>query len=260
MTRDLGGTRSVTGGRLFRAAGELQRTTLTGPEDGTGVDTTQHRAAGAIDLPITGVSRPSRMRDAGRVHAGPGDAAGWLMRSPEEGAERIRTGHTAAVNGIAITPDGARAVTASEDRTAMVWDLARGQCLYTLTGHIGAVDSVVVAQDGPAITASEDGTFRVWDIARGECLQTINGHSQSVLAYGVTPDRTHAITAYQDGPILAWDLSSGRQTLRFAAHSAIRCIALTVGTPPKVLCGTEGGDVLCLEIERERWAGTEGRL
>ena len=37
--------------------------------------------------------------------------------------------------GVAVTPDGKRAVSASEDKTLKVWDLETGRALRTLEGH-----------------------------------------------------------------------------------------------------------------------------
>ena len=39
------------------------------------------------------------------------------------------------VMAVAVTPDGRRAVSASEDRTLKVWDLEQGALLATLEGH-----------------------------------------------------------------------------------------------------------------------------
>ena len=39
------------------------------------------------------------------------------------------------MNGVAVTPDGARAVSASFDKTLRVWDLATGESLASLEGH-----------------------------------------------------------------------------------------------------------------------------
>ena len=44
-------------------------------------------------------------------------------------------GHSAYVNGVAVTADGRRAVSASGDNTLKVWDLESGRELRTLAGH-----------------------------------------------------------------------------------------------------------------------------
>ena len=50
------------------------------------------------------------------------------------GGALLRTleGHAGRVHGVALTPDGQRAVSASNDRTLKVWDLATGAVLRTL--------------------------------------------------------------------------------------------------------------------------------
>jgi WD40 repeat protein len=73
-------------------------------------------------------------------------------------------GGTGAVSG-----DG-HAITGSWDGTAIVWDLARGQALHTLTSHRGAVWAVAISSDGHAITGSDDRTVIVWDLARGRAV------------------------------------------------------------------------------------------
>ena len=83
--------------------------------------------------------------------------------------EQVLTGHAGPVRSVAVTADGARAVSGGEDGTVRVWDLAAGQQQATLTGHEGAVMSVAVTADGArAVSGGEDGTVRVWDLATGQ--------------------------------------------------------------------------------------------
>ena len=65
------------------------------------------------------------------------------------------------MNTVAVTADGRLAVSASEDGTLKVWDLAAGAHLRTLRGHTDRVNAVAVTADGrQALSASDDGTLK----------------------------------------------------------------------------------------------------
>jgi WD40 repeat protein len=58
-----------------------------------------------------------------------------------------------------------RTPTATEDKTARVWNAATGQVLATLQGHTEFVSDAMFSPDGQRIvTASNDKTARVWRI------------------------------------------------------------------------------------------------
>ena len=131
-----------------------------------------------------------------------------------------------------VAPDGTRALTASEDKTVYVWDLAStdfsGACIGTLVGHTRAVLSVCVAPDGTrALTASEDNTAKVWDLASGACMHTLVGHDAGhreegafrVFSACFTPDCTRALTASQDKTAKVWDLTSGLCVRTLVGHT-----------------------------------------
>ena len=44
-------------------------------------------------------------------------------------------GHTNVVMSVALTPDGRKGISGSEDKTVRVWDLESGVCLKVLEGH-----------------------------------------------------------------------------------------------------------------------------
>jgi WD40 repeat protein len=74
-------------------------------------------------------------------------------------------GHTASAWCAEFSPDGARVVTASYDRTARVWDAATGATLMTLRGHTSLVYCCAFSPDGSrVVTGGWDGTARVWDV------------------------------------------------------------------------------------------------
>src|ERR1700680_3416299 len=51
-------------------------------------------------------------------------------------------GHSDGVNGVALSGDEGRAVSASSDRTLKVWDVESGQGLRTLSAHAARVQGV----------------------------------------------------------------------------------------------------------------------
>jgi WD40 repeat protein len=68
---------------------------------------------------------------------------------------------------VAVTADGARAVSGGDDGMVRVWDLATGAQPGTITGYDGPVHAVAVSADGTrAVSGSENGLVRVWDMAQ----------------------------------------------------------------------------------------------
>jgi WD40 repeat protein len=53
--------------------------------------------------------------------------------------------HEGAVNSAAFSPDGARIVTASDDRTAHIWDAGVGREIAVLRGHEGSAATRSIA-------------------------------------------------------------------------------------------------------------------
>jgi WD40 repeat protein len=76
------------------------------------------------------------------------------------------------VNSAAFSSDGARVVTASDDKTARIWDARTGRAIVTLEGHSASVWSAAFSSDGArVVTASEDNTAIIHPATIGPWLR-----------------------------------------------------------------------------------------
>lgn len=117
------------------------------------------------------------------------------------------------VNDLALTPDGARLVTAGDDRTLRVWDVQTGETLRVLRGHTSYVSRVRVALQGTrpiAVSSSKDTTVRVWDLDTFQCIHQLQDHLEWVSSLGVSRDGTRAISGSALKELFVWDLAEGR--------------------------------------------------
>eukprot|EP00361_Fabrea_salina_P005087 CAMPEP_0202439384 /NCGR_PEP_ID=MMETSP1345-20130828/36135_1 /ASSEMBLY_ACC=CAM_ASM_000843 /TAXON_ID=342563 /ORGANISM="Fabrea Fabrea salina" /LENGTH=159 /DNA_ID=CAMNT_0049053911 /DNA_START=737 /DNA_END=1213 /DNA_ORIENTATION=+ len=77
-------------------------------------------------------------------------------------------GHSGAVYSVAVSLKKGIIVSASQDSTIQVWNLATGQVIQVLKGHSDWVWSVAISSDGNwVVSASRDNTLRVWSLASG---------------------------------------------------------------------------------------------
>ncbi|RZM79573.1 substrate-binding domain-containing protein [Leptolyngbya iicbica] len=72
-------------------------------------------------------------------------------------------GHAGTVHDTALSTDGSTLITAGDDGTIRLWNLADGtQRGEPITGHQGAVRSLAVLPDGRFFSGGADGTVRQW--------------------------------------------------------------------------------------------------
>ena len=125
------------------------------------------------------------------------------------------SGHRAAVQALAFSPDGRRALSGGEDHHLKLYDVESGKELRDLFAHQGWVLSVAFCPDGTrALSGSQDKTVKLWDLSEGTDLATWKGHEEAVRRVAVSQDGTRALSGDDGGAIVVWDVAAGR-TIRY---------------------------------------------
>jgi WD40 repeat protein len=145
-----------------------------------------------------------------------------VLRGHEDG---VLGSHGAAVgccNG--FDPPGTRVLTASDDRTARLWDAATGAELAVLRGREGGVESALFDPSGARVlTASQDHTARLWDAMTGAELAVLRGHEDRVLGAVFDPSGARVLTASWDRTARIWRVfPTVRALAEHARHHAAR--------------------------------------
>ena len=81
-------------------------------------------------------------------------------------------GHDDWIRSVAVSPDGSKIISGSDDKTIRVWDATTGvEMMPPLRGHDDWILSVAFSPNGSKIiSTSYDGIRRVWDASTGVVL------------------------------------------------------------------------------------------
>ncbi|MFM6269383.1 MAG: hypothetical protein ACKPFA_23205, partial [Dolichospermum sp.] len=141
----------------------------------------------------------------------------------------ISSCHNEPIETIAITPDGTKIISGSQDKMIKVWDLATGKELISLSGHNGSIKKIAITPDGTKIiSGSWDKTIKVWDLSKEYKISPVNGHLDSIETIAITPDGKKIISGSQDKTIKVWDLATAKELISLSGHNgSIETIAIT---------------------------------
>lgn len=117
-----------------------------------------------------------------------------------------RKAHDKDINAIDVSPDNRMFATASQDRTAKVWDLESGESIGVLRGHKRGVWTVKFSQyDKIIATGSGDKSIKIWSLVNYDCTKTFEGHTNSVLKLAFVTKGQQLVSAGGDGLVKVWE-------------------------------------------------------
>jgi cytochrome c len=124
-------------------------------------------------------------------------------------AEAQLRGHGGPVKALAISADGANAISGSFDTSTIRWSLARNAAEQVLRFHDGAVNSVVYLKDGRIATAGADARIAIWRPGQQQPDKVLDGHSGPIAGLAVSPDGATLASASWDRTVRLWPLNGG---------------------------------------------------
>merc|ERR1719461_1839644 len=177
----------------------------------------------------------------------------------------ILKGHNGWVTAIATSPeDSNRVLSASRDKSIIVWKLHEAQSSYQddeegimlgsmqrrLVGHHHFVEDLDISSDGHfALSASWDCTLRLWDLNTGLTENQFRGHTKDVLSVAFSSDNRQVVSGSRDRTIRLWNVIGdckyimGQDSGSATSHDDwVTCVRFSPNTEEPVIisCGCDG--------------------
>ncbi len=148
------------------------------------------------------------------------DANGEIQLWQVADSRRLMTlrGHDYWLWSVEFSPDGRQLVTGGQDRTARLWEIQTGACLYIIT-ESSVVNHVTFSPNGKLLaTSCEDGLVKLWDAQTGTFIRTLSGHERRTWSAAFFPDGQTLASGSEDGTVKLWDVATGNCLQTWHGH------------------------------------------
>lgn len=160
----------------------------------------------ATGVPITALAISPLSTAARPLLLTAGDDFRVRLWDPAGGGSRVLTAHGGIVAGVAFSPDGRLAASASRDREVRViaLDPRAAALTRTYTGHTDDLETLRFSPDGARLaSAGLDGTIRLIDLAAGR-QQVLGGSRLMIETLSFSPDGSWLAAGTQDRDVRVW--------------------------------------------------------
>jgi WD40 repeat protein len=147
------------------------------------------------------------------------------------------------VQSIAVSKDGSRIASGSNDHKVRIWDSDSGALLHTIdVGGQGPAWSVAFSPGGDRIaTGNDDGVLQVWTADGRQKLSAPMNHDKPVNSIAFSRDGRFIATGGADGSVRVWDPASATEWMHIPP-SANGTLVRSVAFSPKADLLVAGGD------------------
>jgi WD40 repeat protein len=149
----------------------------------------------------------------------PQDLRGWewdYLKGLFDGRSVVLTGHAGVVDGIALTPDGRRAITVGKDNTVRVWDARTGAGLkqLDLSAHL-----LALSPDGKRAAVAVDKSVKLLEPEAGRVAHTID-MGDLPCGLGFVRGGAELAVALPGGDVRFLDAATGKERSRLGRRLA----------------------------------------
>ncbi|HZS77634.1 MAG TPA: serine/threonine-protein kinase [Ktedonobacteraceae bacterium] len=132
-------------------------------------------------------------------------------------------GHGRGVNAVGWSPDSQYLISASDDRSVRLWDVAQQSMLYEYRGHRKGVQVVAWSPNDTRVASMDNRqVVHVWDSANGQRSLVYSGHEVEDLSLSCTlawsPDGNYLATGDEQGKVHVWNARTGDVSSIYREH------------------------------------------
>lgn len=161
-----------------------------------------------------------------------------------------------SLSAIAFSHSGKLLASASEDGSALIWDLDKRKSTQKLVaGHSGSIRDIVFANDDASIiTTGTDGRIVQWSVTDGSQLQSGSITDSGVIGNSVrlSPDGMSFVVGCDDNTVRIFDMVTLQQKKKLTGHAASVTCASFSHDGRLIVSGSLDKSIRVWSVESER--------